>query len=906
MPSSLALVTRSSSPWVGYWPVWLCLALSLPLGLLVQQQQQQAWRAQQRDTVEQRLNLLRDRLEAAGQATFAPTQALATMIQVDEGLNERRFAQAVERALPLLPQLRSVVAAPDNIARHVFPLAGNEAVLNLDYRSVPAQWAQVEEARRLGKPILRAPVALVQGGTGVIQRNPVFLQARGAEPRYWGTVSAVADLNRFIASAGLGDEDKLALALYQRNADGRPGSKIWSTEALERSAQEEQLSRTIRLPGADWLLLAHPAQGWERASFWSPMLALMWGGCALVTLLVALLTRMWRIQCRDNEALSREIEQGLQMRAELEASQSRFRTLAALASDWVWEQDAELRFTYISRVAEQASNTDSKLILGYRRWESPSLVPGTVDWEAHRQMLERHETFRDFEYAQRSADGSIKHLSVSGAPIFDANGTFCGYRGTGRDVTVQRRAESALLASQAELQSARDRLQAVLDAALEVAIVATDAEDRITVFSRGAERMLGYGEAEVLGQSPHRWHLQEEIRARAAALSKQLGQPVEAKEAFIATPLRDGSDTQVWTFVRRDGSHLEVSLTVSVVYSRQGELIGYLGVARDISAQLQAERGLRALNTELEARVAARTAELADTLNTLQHAQVELLRAERMAALGSLVAGVAHELNTPLGNCLTTASTLEARSREVSSQLASGSMRRATLDRYLEDTATANSILLRGLTSACDLVQHFKQLSVDQTSEQRRAFALESVVGDVLGLARARWKSTPYRIEAALQPLPRELDSYPGALGQVLSNLLQNALMHAFEGRGGGTLSISARTLDARHFELRVEDDGGGMSEEVRRRAFDPFFTTKMGRGGTGLGLNIVYNIVNDVLGGRLELKSREGGGTCFIFTLPYEAPLLRPQGSERTRASQPREEAADATRHPGPQATGR
>ncbi|MBA4344340.1 MAG: hypothetical protein C0423_19550 [Methylibium sp.] len=888
MPPSPAFAHRST-PLVAYWPVWLCLLLSLPLGLLVQRQEQQAWRAQQRESVEERLTVLRDRLEAAGQATFAPTQSLATMIQVDGGLNELRFAQAIERALPLLPHLRSVVAAPDNIARHVYPLAGNEAVLNLDYRTIPAQWAQIEAAQRLGKPMLRAPVPLVQGGLGVIQRSPVYLRTPGAEPRYWGTVSAVADLPRFIASAGLGDEAKLELALHERTADGRAGARIWGTTALDKLAEQDRLSRMVRLPGAEWLLLARPAQGWERASFWSPMLATLWGGCALITLLVGLLTRMWRIQCRDNEALSREVEQGLLMRTELEASQARFRSLAVLASDWVWEQDADLRFTYISRVAEQASNTASNLVLGYTRWESPALLPGT-DWEAHRRTLERRETFRDFEYAQVSADGTTRYVSVSGAPVFDADGVFTGYRGTGRDVTVQRRAEAALRASQAELQSARDRLQAVLDAATEVAIIATDAQDRITVFSRGAERMLGYGEAQVLGQSPRQWHLADEIDTRAASLSRHLGRPVKAGEAFTARALDEGSDTQVWTMVRRDGSRLEVSLTVSVVYSREGELIGFLGVARDISAQRQAERDLRALNTELESRVAARTSELADTLNTLQHAQVELLRAERMAALGSLVAGVAHELNTPLGNCLTTASTLEARSVEVKNEFSSGAMRRATLERYLDDTSTATSILLRGLTSACDLVQHFKQLSVDQTSEQRRSFALESVVADVLGLARARWKITPYRIETALQALPQALDSYPGPLGQVLSNLMQNALMHAFEGRNEGMLRISCKPLDARHFELRVEDDGVGMSEEVRQRAFDPFFTTKLGRGGTGLGLNIVYNIVNDVLGGRLELKQREGGGTCFHFYLPYVAPQLRPTGTERRRSSEPEE----------------
>lgn len=863
--------------WLAYWPVWLCLLLSLLLGLWLQRQERESRASSERRQVEQRLMVLRDRLEATGQATFAPTLGLGAMIQVDGGLNEQRFELMLQRSMPLLPHLRSVVAAPDDVARYVYPRAGNEAVINLDYRKIPRQWAQVEEARRLRQPVLRAPVALVQGGQGVIQRSPVFLRGDGGDTRYWGVVSVVADLERFIAAAGLPYEADLELALHASEPEGGPGPLVWGLGHLSPLPSAERVMLAVRLPGADWLLLARPQGGWGAGAGWSPGLLALWGGCALVTLLVGLLTGMWRAQCRDNERLSREIEQGRQMRAELEESQSRFRTLAALASDWVWEQDAELRFTYTSRMAEEASNTSSNAVLGHRRWDSPALVPG-IDWQAHRESLERRETFRNFEYAVYTTDGGLRYLSISGAPFFDAAGNFRGYRGTGRDITVLR-------ASQAEVQAARDRLQAVLDSALEVAIVATDAQDRITVFNRGAERMLGYSEAEVLGRSPHLWHLPEEMAAQAAKAAEELGRPVTQREAFVARALEHGSDTRVWTLVRRDGSRLEASLTVSGVFSREGEAIGFLGVARDISAQLAAERALRALNADLEARVAARTAELAEALATLQRAQEELLRSERMAALGSLVAGVAHELNTPLGNCLTTASTLEGRSREIAQQLAAGTMRRSALEHYLHDVATASDILLRGLTSACELVLHFKQLSVDQTSEQRRSFDVADVVGDVLGLARARWRSTPYRIETELQPLARELDSYPGPLGQVLSNLLQNALMHAFERRPEGLLRIVTRPLDAQHFELLVEDDGWGMSEEVRRRAFDPFFTTKLGRGGSGLGLNIVYNIVNDVLGGRLELTARPGGGSRFLFRLPYAAPVLRPSAGESRAA---------------------
>jgi PAS domain S-box-containing protein len=735
-------VVRPAWYWLtrlAYWPAWLALLLGIALGLGLMQLQREHDLAAQRQQVDERLALLRARLEATAHTTFSPTAGLATLIQLDGDISAQRFEQLIARALTLVPQLRSVVAAPDDVARHVYPRAGNEAVINLDYRSIPVQWAQVQEAKRRRQPLLLAPVKLVQGGLGVIQRSPVFLreEASAGGGRYWGMVSVVADLERFMRAAGLNDDAELELAAFSAAADGSPDQPIWGRW---QGPLAEGVRQTAQLPGADWVLLARPRAGWG-VNPWSAAVLAAWGGGLLLSLMLALLLRQWRQLCEHNEALSREIEHGRQVQGALERSQA--------------------------------------------------------------------------------------------------------------------------------------ELQAVLDAAIEVGIVTTDAEDRITVFNRGAERMLGYSEAEVLGRSPRLWHVEAEVQARGAALSQQLGRPVAVAEVFRALPLLQGSDTRDWTFVRRDGSRLEASLTVSGVFLRSGENIGFLGVARDISAQRAAERELRALNSELEARVHARTAELSAALEALQQAQEELLRAEKMAALGSLVAGVAHELNTPLGNCLTTASTLHERTGEIGAALAGGPIRRSALDAYLRDAASASELLLRGLSTATELVQHFKQLSVDQTSEQRRRFALREVVGDVAGLAAARWRGTPYRLTVGELALPRELDSYPGPLGQVLGNLLQNALMHAFEGREQGELTISARPLSEREFELEVADDGRGMDEAVRHRAFDPFFTTKLGQGGTGLGLNIVYNIVTGVLGGRVELHSSPGAGSRFVFRLPYEAPRL-------------------------------
>ncbi|MEJ6000545.1 PAS domain S-box protein [Paucibacter soli] len=857
-----------------YWPALLSVLVG---GLIVAGLLHQHLRTDQaalRRQLEEQLTLLRARLEATAQSTFSPTLGLEAMIQLDGDISEERFERLTRRAVKLVPQLRSVVAAPDDVARYVYPRAGNERVLGLVYRSIPAQWAQVQAARTQRGPLIVAPVALVQGGTGIIQRTPVFLRDAAAPDgqRYWGVVSVVADLERFMQAAGLDRPGELALEIIDEREGTQSARHVWGQTGLTQAGPARQVAQ---LPGGSWTMLALPQGGWANSLAWqsADVLASLIGA-GLVTALLALLGQQRQALSQRNAALAHEIELGRLASLQLQESQERFRSLAALASDWVWEQDAELRFTYISRSAEEASNVHSDSVLGKRRWESPSLAPG-IDWEEHQAQLARHEAFRDLEYAQYTEAGSLRYVSVSGTPIFDANGMFRGYRGTGRNITQAKQVEAALRQSQAALLQARDRLQAVLDAAIEVAIIATDLQGRMIVFNRGAERMLDYREEDVLGKSPAMLHLAAEVEARGQVLSAELGRTIQGFETFVALAQRDGIETREWTYLRRDGRALAVSLSVTHVRDRNGNPLGYLGVARDISAQRQAERQSNELHAELEQRVSKRTAELSEALAQLHRAQDELLRSEKLAALGSLVAGVAHELNTPLGNCLTTASTLDERTRETQQAFAQGQMRRSSLESYLNDAGAATAILLRGLGTANELVTHFKQLSVDQTSVQRRSYRLDAVVGDVLSLMRARWKTTPYRIRTDIA-LDAELDGYPGPLSQVLSNLLLNALLHAFEGRDSGELTISARALDEQQFELVVADDGVGMTDEVRRRAFDPFFTTKMGRGGTGLGLNIVYNIITDILGGHVELHSEPGRGSRFVFRLPRVAPELK------------------------------
>ncbi|WP_124451002.1 PAS domain S-box protein [Paucibacter sp. KBW04] len=873
-----------------YWPALLTALLSSSLVLGLAWSHDQERQASERARVLGEVLNLRERVEALGRATFTPTANLVAMIELDGAISEARFTALATQAQLLLPHMRSIGAAPDDVLRFIYPLDGNQALLNLDLRQLPEQYSQIEKARRLGQAQLSGPLALRQGGMGLIQRSPVFIPQGDKPARYWGSVSLVADLKAFVEASGLSQQADLHLALYELQTPPveaapeqlLPGPLIWAQDGQSQPATlpAGSINLALDLPGARWLLSASPMQTSHALPSW---VSLEMGVGMLASLglsgLVALLVYRRRQLQQRNQALSTQLRDGQRIQAELEEAQLRFRSLTAMATDWVWEQDEDLRFTFISRIAEEATQVPSPTILGHKRWESPSLLPGT-DWASHIAMLERHESFRDFEYAQLTPEGGVRHISISGAPVFDKDRRFCGYRGIGRNITEAKLAEQALRDSQTALSNALDRLQAVLDAAMEFAIVATDLQGRITLFNLGAERMLGYEQVELLGRPVTVLHLPAELAQHAEHLSAEQGQDLQGFEALVATARHQGSESRNWTFVRKDGSQLEVSLVLSSVRDPAGHDMGFLGIARDISQQRQAERALVTLNAELEQRVARRTHELSDALQHLRSAQDDLLRSEKMAALGSLVAGVAHELNTPLGNCLTTASTLDERMRELRRSFEGGQMRRSELERFLDDGRTACGILLSSMGTANELVAHFKQVSVDQTSAQRRVFELSDVVADVLSVLRPRLRKSTVRTLEDIQ-LPRPIDGYPGPLGQLITNLLMNALLHAFpeplDPDKEAQICLRAWPMDELHFGFSVSDNGQGMRAEVRRRAFDPFFTTKMGRGGTGLGLNIVYNISTGILGGQVELKSEPGQGAEFIFRLPYVAPAATP-----------------------------
>jgi two-component system NtrC family sensor kinase len=255
----------------------------------------------------------------------------------------------------------------------------------------------------------------------------------------------------------------------------------------------------------------------------------------------------------------------------------------------------------------------------------------------------------------------------------------------------------------------------------------------------------------------------------------------------------------------------------------------------------------------------------------LRRTQESLLQSERLASLGSLVAGVAHEINTPVGIALTSASVLKDATDQLQAAVASDGLKKSVVLRYLDTAAESTRLIINNAYRAAHLIHSFKQIAVDQTSEARRPFALMEYIDEIVTSLQPKLKTIRIDLQLAGGG-DIELDSYPGAFAQVITNLMLNCAEHAFSPGQPGSIAIHAR-LVGDMVELVLSDNGTGIPPEALDRVFDPFFTTRRGQGGTGLGLNIVYNLVVKQFCGTITVRSTVGVGTEFTVRIPRVTP---------------------------------
>ncbi len=290
--------------------------------------------------------------------------------------------------------------------------------------------------------------------------------------------------------------------------------------------------------------------------------------------------------------------------------------------------------------------------------------------------------------------------------------------------------------------------------------------------------------------------------------------------------------------------------------------------AKEQKLRQQLEEELR-LSEERKRELDKARAVAEQSLAHLQQAQKSLVESEKMAALGGLVAGIAHEINTPVGVGITAATHLQEKLKELLADYRAGSMKRSTLDKFLEIAGETLEITMTNLTRAAELIASFKQVAVDQSSEDRRTFNFKKYLNDVLLSLKHEYKRTKHLVEVT-GPDDIEVDSFPGAISQIVTNLLMNSLIHAFDKDQEGRISFAVRRENG-SVVLTYSDNGKGIPPENLPRIFDPFFTTKRGKGGSGLGMHIVYNLVSGKLGGAITCTSEVDQGTTFTLSFPAQ-----------------------------------
>lgn len=289
-------------------------------------------------------------------------------------------------------------------------------------------------------------------------------------------------------------------------------------------------------------------------------------------------------------------------------------------------------------------------------------------------------------------------------------------------------------------------------------------------------------------------------------------------------------------------------------------------VKNEFKLRLESEQQLSEFNHHLERKIQVRTQELENSLSQLKETQATLVQSEKMVALGQLVAGIAHEINTPLGIGVTANSVLLDGVKNVTKELSEGSLTKSQLEQFLTDQEETAVMLQRNLDRAVELIRSFKSVAVNQTSDKLHSCDINQLITEVLATVKTMFKGKDYNIEVDV-PKGFYLYTYPGAWTQILTNLLLNSHIHGFEFNRTGNILIKIEA-DAERFYMTYQDDGAGIREDIINNVFDPFVTTKRGHGGSGLGLNILFNLVFEKLNGRVKVKNLEQG--CqFTFDCP-------------------------------------
>ena len=541
----------------------------------------------------------------------------------------------------------------------------------------------------------------------------------------------------------------------------------------------------------------------------------------LIEALQAACEDIGRLQDRYEVELAhrRKVEQALM------ESEAFYQSLVETLPLAMLRKDLTGRFTFANRLLCEAFNRPLESIIGHSDHDFFPRELAEKYRADDRYVLEHRSTFETTEEFQTPA-GDLRYTHVVKSPVYDSAGNLVGIQGIFSDVTEKERAERELVQTKA-------RLQAVLDAATQVSIISTDVDGEINLVNTGAERMLGYTSDEMLGKSPAMFHLASEVEARGIELSREFGCPIQGFEVFVTNARRGDHEEREWTYVRKDGQHLRVALSVTAKRDHEGYVNGFLGIAVDITTRHQAE--------------------------------IELLKAKEVAeaanrAKSDFLANMSHEIRTPLNAIIGMTELVRDTELDV------------TQREYLSMVQESGESLLSVINDILD----FSKIEAGKLSLERVSFDLRELLGDTMKSLALRAHRKRLELACHVAPVvPVLIEGDPHRLRQVVVNLVGNAIK--FTERGEVVLDVDVEHVndDDLSLHFRVTDTGIGISPDQLHTIFEAFeqadTSTTRRYGGTGLGLAISSRLI-DLMDGSVWVESEVDRGSTFHFVARFWA----------------------------------
>lgn len=585
----------------------------------------------------------------------------------------------------------------------------------------------------------------------------------------------------------------------------------------------------------------------EKLARWAPILVPV----VLVAIVIALLLLYF------NHRLNKAIRQRTE---ELDRSRSNVRQVLDLVPNIIYAKNREGRFLLANQAMADSLGLHSEDLVGVRHKDvHPDKEQARAMDLDDMTVIQTGLPKTSMEEQYLHVDGTTHWLQSTRLPFTPADSTEQAVLTLAVDITHRRRADAALKESE-------ERFRAIFNQTYQMTcIVDLDGiiihinETTLSTFRLKVEDIKG----KPFADAPW-WQNDEETR-------KHLQEIIHM--AMNGKTIHEEIRTML-----PGGDSITLDFTLKPALSEEGEITLLIAEGRDISDLKRSQSELIQLNEELESRVAERTSnlektktDLIESLEQLKKTQEELIMSEKMAALGGLVAGVAHEINTPLGVGVTAITHLQSKIIELKAKYHKGTLKKSNLERFLEVGEESSKTIMTNLERAAELIKSFKQVAADQSSEKARQFNLKEYVDEVLLSLRPKYKRTKHVIENRCPDIT--LYSYPGVFMQIITNLLVNSLTHAYKDDEAGHIIIDG-SVDGETLTFRFSDDGCGIAPEHAGKVFDPFYTTGQDTGGTGLGLHIVFNTVTQNLGGTVRLKSEPGKGSLFVITMPFKKDL--------------------------------